>query len=669
MEENGQRHHKEEGVDTGSRMTVSGKLPVSPSGEYARALYLRHGRVSSVAPLARQIFNRYKTSVKPLGRLTALPLVQGRSIMRQETPEDLKPGSPERERTAVIKTDPAVQAVDFKKSDRVVEQAKTVLNAAPFNYGEKTASTPSLSLAHGRAEGKTEGTPGRFSLGLRMASGRGLNVTDKPVGRVIENATGRVLRRYSPGNTVGESKLPLTEPKMGSRSEPEWVTTVMPVKHGLSDHPNPSSPIGDIQTQREPSASIQRESTGSAETTGLIRTVRSVSGSERPDVLSAEGAGQGFETLTVKGIQQSDSRQGHAVRTAALHKEVGGSPPFGSSDSSRSPSAEHKGSETMFGGYSGQVCKDNPSMLFRKEHGRTEPAHVTSILVAPSGHSPVKPLANDTGKGHETLNVISQFQGRSPEIGSEERPLVRAKGLEKSPDSRTMERRSPGTPQMIARRETAPVFSGYRRMLNIQGREMEPLNPVVMSRNAGGTIRRKIESGLKSGSIGQDIPAGFQNPAVYPLGTPGIQTSFHSKAHVKQNRGETEYAGQKGAVKGSLVERHSIQCASGQRPSGSLPERSLILDTNISMPLGMNRHAVVEQVVERVESRLSRSAEDTRENATAMSSPSLPPPAPSSAPPVGTGVDQGPMDLRGVADQVYDLIMERLSIERESLGL
>lgn len=89
-----------------------------------------------------------------------------------------------------------------------------------------------------------------------------------------------------------------------------------------------------------------------------------------------------------------------------------------------------------------------------------------------------------------------------------------------------------------------------------------------------------------------------------------------------------------------------------------------------NMPLGMNRSRMVEQVVRRVEDRLNRRDDDAvrGENGQSTSS-SRPSPTPSPETSGADGTIRPGNDIAALADQVYSLIMERLTIEKESLGL
>jgi hypothetical protein len=90
---------------------------------------------------------------------------------------------------------------------------------------------------------------------------------------------------------------------------------------------------------------------------------------------------------------------------------------------------------------------------------------------------------------------------------------------------------------------------------------------------------------------------------------------------------------------------------------------------DMPMPLGLTQGRVVEKVVQRVENNLNQRGDGTSSSVSSVQTQAIP----STSNPQGAmttiGPMQGSVDIQAMADQVYSLIMERLSVERESLGL
>jgi hypothetical protein len=90
---------------------------------------------------------------------------------------------------------------------------------------------------------------------------------------------------------------------------------------------------------------------------------------------------------------------------------------------------------------------------------------------------------------------------------------------------------------------------------------------------------------------------------------------------------------------------------------------------DMPMPLGLTHSRVVEKIVQRVENNLSRSEGASSSSLSSAQTPAMPSSANIPAPATTPETMQGPGEILALADQVYVLIMERLSVERESLGL
>jgi hypothetical protein len=138
-----------------------------------------------------------------------------------------------------------------------------------------------------------------------------------------------------------------------------------------------------------------------------------------------------------------------------------------------------------------------------------------------------------------------------------------------------------------------------------------------------------------------------------PAGETRVQASLYHQGTMGPESAKPGESGRKEPVQGTLPV-FSFSSGSKDQP----------------MPLGISQKTVVNQVVQRVEDRLSRSADSLPGVESAVQTPSTPEtPSPAARPAGPMEAGQAPGDIKALADQVYDLIMERLSVERESLGL
>jgi len=120
---------------------------------------------------------------------------------------------------------------------------------------------------------------------------------------------------------------------------------------------------------------------------------------------------------------------------------------------------------------------------------------------------------------------------------------------------------------------------------------------------------------------------------------------------------------------------HTLEGTQGNGSAQMKVDRSLDSSSpyenamDMPMPLGMTGGNVVEKVFQRVENRMNRSEDAQSTGVASAQTPAMPSAAMISASATTTGSGQGALDIQAMADQVYALIMERLSVERESLGL
>gem|GEM_PF-5873546 len=143
-----------------------------------------------------------------------------------------------------------------------------------------------------------------------------------------------------------------------------------------------------------------------------------------------------------------------------------------------------------------------------------------------------------------------------------------------------------------------------------------------------------------------------------PSAVANVQTRFHFMAQSGLERMTPETPENQ-----ALVKVNPKETGESRQTLNSMPQ-----DRN--MPLGINRSRMVEQVVRRVEDRLSRRDDDVARGENGHSnSASRPSPTPSPETSGADGTILPGNDIAALTDQVYSLIMERLTIEKESLGL
>ncbi len=545
-EQGGQTGNKGDGENRERRAGVVYRT-LFPAAEFATGLFRRHDRVNGTVPLARQILNRYQTSVRESG-MPGLPLVQGRPVERERAGGHL----------------------DSK---------------GPSGPGQRGTGTKVLEKPVQRLTGPDAPVMKRSGVATAMD----VKIPSAP----LKETRGA----YGTGDIPQEPLL--------KKNGDELSTSPDPAKASVAEWRTESRIADDCSVMAEPLVAQPREDGVFSSKTG-------------------PKAGRAFARRHLAGESPPYDYRPSTVKNPAmvLRKTDGGS------------SARESGQEpgTTAAPPSVQPAERITAPV-RAVRVRVGAGHARDQGRHHSGHVPLlKGLPMFTGNGRGQAGTVKTL--------SAARPLVQARtdrkdsGMKNLKHGLTTDSLGLKGPQV----DFDPVAVPNVPVQRMADKTVGPISPML----ASPMFRRQS---LICPSAVVNVQAQFQ-----PMDQSGLERMTpeipESQTLVKVNPKLT----------GEPVQ------ALGQNP-GPMPQGQ-------NMPLGMSRTRMMEQVVRRVEDRLNRREDDVVRGDTGHSNPSSRPSATPS--PETSGSDEAVRpgtDIAALADQVYSLILERLTIEKESLGL
>ena len=677
---------KEEGANTGGLGEILGRSPVSPAAEYARALFLRHDRVASMAPLSHQIFSRYRALSRIAGGTPGLPLVKARPGRDWAGPGDAGPA----ETSPQSHGAPLVQAKSLESVAVLATRIKPVENRNVNEVRAAVSVSPGQSVVQ-REKGR--GTGAAMPAGL-LSSRIGKAPAGNPVRRIMKQK-GTGINRDGQASTPETGNVASSLPVKGKGVIPRVPEPAMP--HDLAHIPLNAV----VQPERDSLTFVAPPFAGQDNPVVRMKKEQAVPSLEKtapmPDTVMGESAGP----LTVFGTTRSSLTGMSVPQAPSLRMDVKTATPVELQDhpeTGNHPSvqAERHRVHSAFENPGPGI----PAMIFRKnDTGATDPKPTDPSFMA-AAPMPDQAVAGGSGVMPDTAvhPVVTAGKARASEsvvseTGTAVLPRVKA---------RIMDSRGEGQRPEYGRRkgpDAGGILFPVRRMSADIQRAAEGSWPKHLTPRLGGQVRpeagnaavpgqqdpmtAEVKSGLQQFSVNVETPGRSGSP---PRGqsslsrawpAPAPHMAFPKDFHREwlpgiRSTGETR-------VQASLYPQGPMGTEPGKPvESGrtSPVQRTLPVSSFSSgfkdqpMPLGISQKTVVDKVVQRVEDRLSRSAEGVPGVESAAQTPSTPEtPSPAARPAGQVEGGQAPGDIKALADQVYDLIMERLSVERESLGL
>ncbi|MFA6009009.1 MAG: hypothetical protein WC799_03425 [Desulfobacteraceae bacterium] len=627
--------NKGEGMDPLKRFETGGRPPVFPAAEYARSLFHRHDIVTSIIPLSQKILSRYSTSHRTVqGKMADLPLVQARhlegyGLKASNRGMDIK--------TGVIPTPlpGTFDASDVKPTVHVV-QARSIESGGRISKndsGLETRSkeeTPWVTMARNRPIVQAK------SSGERRATGP-LSSFERPMARksgegIAVNPTGTSIRSMISKN------VPNISPMEGDRgSQPKEALHVDQAQAG-------AQPV-----TTEQAVIVQRQTSGTNQPDMVVKRGVTEANSLAPDNGESSKAepmavSESRQPLTVEknldgiAVQRKEQAQGIRTETGSAEASV---------DSKNKsfqvviPAIQKKTENQGF---------ENTALVFRKENF----GDVTGVELVTSSDKTINSSAQTKGQTirveSQTADVKSQsagsvVQAKSLENGVAHLPLVQTKimGREDKGQGLTAER-GIGHRVSVIRQAQNVSSSGTTSFLQPLIRPFRPLATGQSNRTG------KKETGhVQRKSVGSSwMPIQTAGMVSEPM----VQDKVLPVLSVGHPLGGTQ-------------ENGSAQMKVDRSLDSSSPYENAM---DMPMSLGMTGGNVMEKVFQRVENRMNRS-EDVQSTGVASAQAPAMPSAAIISEAATAGFGQGSLDIQAMADQVYALIMERLSVERESLGL
>lgn len=630
------------GMDPLKRFETVGRPPVFPAAEYARALFHRHDIVTSITPLSHKILSRYNASHRTVrGKMADLPLVQarhleGNGLKASNRGMDIK--------TGVIPTPlpGTFDASDVKPTVHVV-QAKSIESGGRISKndsGLETRSkeeTPWVTMARKRPIVQAK------SSGERRATGP-LSSFERPMARksgegIAVNPTGPSIRLMISKN------VPNISPMEGDRgSQPKETLHVDQAQAG-------AQPV-----TTEQAVIIQRQKTGTNPPGMVVKrgiTEANSFSSDNRESLKAESltVSEPGQPLTVEknlaGIAVQRKEQAQGIRTEAGSAEA--------SVDSKNKSFQVEPFQVVIPAIQKKTENqgfENTALTFKKEYF----GDVTGGAPATSSDKTINPPAQAKGQTirveSQTADVKAQSVGSVVQVkplenGAAQLPVVQTKimGNEDKGQGLTAERGIGLGHRVSEIRQAQNVLSPG--MTNFSQPLIRPFRPLATGQ---GNRTGKKETG--------HVQRKSEASSWMPIQTAGTvsEPMVHDKVLPVLAVGHTFEGTQ---------ENGSVQMKGARSLHSSNPYENAM---DMPMPLGMTGENVVEKVFQRVENRMNRS-EDVQSTGVASTQTPAMPSAAMISESATTGSGQGSLDIQVMADQVYALIMERLSVERESLGL
>ncbi len=549
----------------------------------------------------------------------------------------------------------------FHRHDRVsgaVPLVREILGR--YRTSVRQADTSGLPLVQGRPAGSGKSSEKSVErLDSRGSSGPGQRGTgskalEKPVQRLMGPDT-RVMKRRASATTedVKKPSAPLIE-----------ISSVHDTG-GIYPEPLLKKQGGELSTSPDPvKASVAEKRTESR-----IADERSV----MPEPLVAQSREDGvFSSKTVP----------KAGRAFARQMTAGESPPYVQKPSSVTNPVRvfRKTDESSAARESGQILAETaiPPAADRFE-GKTAPVHTVTVGTGTQSQAgaigPTMPGIQAVGAGaghvrdqnrhHPGHNPFTmglprvtgngRVQAGTVESPSVARSLVQARTVTKDSG---MKNSSHGLTMDSLVREALPGFPDRVAVPNVPGNPARSIRTQPDLRQSAVSVQRMADKTEGPSFPMPASPVARRQSLIRPSSVETVQAKFQpvNQSGLERMTPETPESQ-------ALVKVNPKETGESRQTLNSMPQ-----DRN--MPLGMNRSRMVEQVVRRVEDRLNRRDDDAvRDENGQSTSSSRPSPTPSPETSRADGTILPGNDIAALADQVYSLIMERLTIEKESLGL
>jgi hypothetical protein len=668
------------------------KPMVVPAAEYARSLYRRHDMARTVAPLSGRIMNRYRTSQSPVQGNAALPLVQAKSIQKSESgregtvdPENGKTF----ERRSVSDQPPVVQrrTADAALSVSVDVNAASqgAVQSTGFSLPGKTRDEVLVQAKTDRKEttrsvsstgGVTSGTVSNMERPVMPGEPASLKTVETVSGKPFEKKTDAVempvhpvaLKRFESG--VPPVARTMTEQISGTETvhhdrviqrEPQAALPMAADQQAggeifgrASGNTAVSQNLPVTETEKSPSESVISVKAGETSHGGMhagsTDTMVFRKGMETPSVkLSVTDVNAKTETAT-------SSKQGITEKSKGGEKSSAFHPVPALNTESRPESSRSWEVKRLNEAETVPVVDSRPAetpaietLVLRKESNSGHVERVTEY----AGHT-----QNEPGKdrsSHDGLDKTNRGFVRDNVPG-----VVLAVQAKPLPDTRSgemvldMVKRNAESP-VVARVSAPPGGESVKPPHTVMAgagvvkQHVTPFKP-VLSRSFSPLTR--LDAGLAELKRKQDIRT-----------TPS--TVHGDSGQMVMAKGLTPLVPERGIVSEGLRTPGSESPESG----GAVDIGPFGLVSKMPMPLGMTLGSREERIVRRVEDKISRSmGGNTPETGTAEQAPrsaAAQPAVQDSTPEPRNGFD----NIEALADQVYDRIMERLTVEKESQGL
>lgn len=647
---------------SGSQLETVVRPPVFPAAEYARFLFKRHDMTKTVTPLSQKILSRYKTSQRAVhGKTTDLPLVQAKQSWGFEHVSGSNPGTVENQGALPESVRPAAQVVQAKAVEPVIANQ----GQGPVKRSDGNSELPPVQPKRtGEHRGKNlavpVGRPGSQKVGIGVAGNqirRSMNpmISKKDANISLRRGDGRIQRTPSVQGVMGEAmdQSP-TLRKMSQNNSRVYSTESGQVRQGGAQAGviKPETIIQRKVIESSPPDMVMSRGTAGVNNLSLGHMENSTS-EPLPvsEILQSPMNGKMADEISVQRVEQ-----GQEIRTTAEPAEhkVGGD--------GYEPVEVVRASVQRA---SANQADERTAMVFRNETGGDvkgdTPASSSDAVINASAQADGQPVQSESRISEvKAAFVSSVVQAKPMENLTSRLPFAQSKIMGKTDNDQNLSagHRPPGLgsgliqkkqqmPSMIRRTQDAllPGVAHIRQPL------IRPFLPLIgghgdqIPRRTTGQVQRKQDKSAWGPS----------------------QTESKDGELTAQDKGFPVIAvgyAMEGAAKPGLVPTVQRFVDSSTGFSGSYGQAMVM-----PMPLGLTQGRVVEKVVQRVENKLSQSEGAPSSRVSSVQIPAMPSTANISAPATTPETMQGSGDIQSLADQVYALIMERLSVERESLGL
>lgn len=638
MTDQGEKNeNRGERTASGSQWETVVRPPVFPAAEYARSLFKRHDMTSTVTPLSQKILSRYTTSQRAVhGKSTDLPLVQAKQSLGLEHMAGSNPGIVEKKGELPASVKPVVQA-------RMAE------SGAPTVQAKHTEEHRGKSLVI------PVGQPVSQKIGIGIAGAqirRLMNpiISKKDTNISLRSSDGRIQRTLSIQGVMGEGMDPSPTLRHVSQSDSRVSST----ESGLSQSGERAAVIKpEIIIQRKVIETSSPDMVMRRGTTGVHNFSHGQMADSTSETLTASEIRQSpMAGKTAEGISAQRTEQGQALRTTGepAEQKVGGN---GYEPVKVVRSSVQRASENQ--------ANERTAMVFRKEPG----GDVNSDVPASSSEVVIKSSAQ--GDGQSAQSELPSSEVKAALVNS----VVQAKLLEnvtsRLPHIQSTIRGKADNDQGLKADRRPPPWLGSgliqtkQSMPSVIRRTPDSLLP------GAANIRQPLVRPLLplTGGRGDHIWGKTTDPVQRKQDGPSWEPS-----QTESKNGEFAEHGKDFPV---VTESYVLK-SPGKPGDGQAVQRSVDGSIGSSgsygqamdmpIPLGLTQGRVVEKVIQRVENNLNRSGDGPSSRVSSVQTPVMP----STSNPQGAMTTIG-TDIQAMADQVYALIMERLSVERESLGL